>query len=339
MNHALGPAQPAVSLGFDDRDFRTNEGAPVIDPEAYWKLKTEAAASRTKRSKTLYFLAVALFVSFLLIVVGIAAAVPENTPKNVFLAICWGLFGGVVFGFMFIDKILVKRADLQTAALVEKHKDHFREAYGIELGFWMPDKPTRWGKDESYVYLRRPRRNYEDLESQVAKEGNFPPIFILRVIPGDLFMAAYDPTMRVDMKTWELLHSTMRERIRSHPFLKYLILAFALFLVVYSLAWPFLMDEIGIGWGYLILVFACSAIGFLAHLEDKRNLRIYGEVAQEVSQVLLEDEDGQYTYQSNLAVEFHTSELPGRPKAANRRFQFVLRDHGKSFEADTNEIV
>ena len=58
------------------------------------------------------------------------------------------------------------------------------------------------------------------------------------------------------------------------------------------------------------------------HAVDKRNLmNVYEEVTKVVNETLRKDE-----INSELAVEFSTSEVPGREGNHGRRYQFVQRD-------------
>jgi hypothetical protein len=52
-------------------------------------------------------------------------------------------------------------------------------------------------------------------------------------------------------------------------------------------------------------------------------IKSYEHVTRRVNEALQKDEN-----RSHLAVEFHSSDLPGRDKANSRRYQFVVkRDH------------
>jgi hypothetical protein len=57
------------------------------------------------------------------------------------------------------------------------------------------------------------------------------------------------------------------------------------------------------------------------YVVDNRNLHVYEEVTKVVNEALQKNETT-----AHVAVEFHTSEVPGREGKHSRRYQFVQVD-------------
>lgn len=119
----------------------------------------------------------------------------------------------------------------------------------------------------------------------------------------------YDASMTIDVKAWTLLQSTHKKLLRIPPLVEHahLLLCLAVGFYGYVLS------------AFFIFYLFCAA-------EGVRNERLYGEVARQVNEVARQvnealQQDGE---RSHLAVEFHTSGLPGRNTPHSKRYQFVV---------------
>jgi hypothetical protein len=222
---------------------------------------------------------------------------------------------------------LQETAHRKLTALVESYQPIFLQQYGVELGY----RKFAYAKLPS-IYLRRSRRS-EDEEAPVdgnsknVDGANFPPFYLVRLIPGQIHMDEneYDATsMKVDAETWSLLQSTHRKMIQWqwHPFMN--ILGFVVFLGFF-VGFVFLLGGHSPCGGFIWVI--VGGVGFIltkvfVYAVDNQNLRVYAEVTKVVNQAL-QEKDKEH---SLLAIEFHDSEVPGREGKLGRRYQFVQRD-------------
>ena len=144
----------------------------------------------------------------------------------------------------------------------------------------------------------------------------FPPIYVNRLIPGEISVEEkeYDAAalMKVDADNWLLLQSTHQRMTRWNDFA---------ILVLLALCPVFVCLLITPYFGFVnMCAFLFVADRVYGYAEEKRDLRAYAEVTKLVNSALQRDER-----KAHLAVEIHDSKLPGREGKLGRRYQFVPR--------------
>jgi hypothetical protein len=336
-----GVQRVVVNSSFQNRDFRTNHGTSVIDPEAYEGLRrAQISIYRALLCKVVQ-LQIILFIGAILLSAPLAPT-KESDPGWIFVAALTGSYLLAFVIYHYIVMLLYKKADTQVIALVESYKAQFLDSFGVEIGHRPSTKSVRWWKEDSGIYLRRPRRqpptSAAAVEGQAATIGSseleeildyttsssIPPIFIGLVIPGDIHMNEqhYDASMKVDATAWKLLQETHRKMIPLSPaarvfFLTYfsVLLIFFFFLVVSSFFW---MEHSFRFVLMVILLVLILGLFVVLRVTDRRNLQMYQEVSQRVTEALQKG-DGS----ADLVVEFTSSELPGRLPVNFRRYQFA----------------
>jgi hypothetical protein len=322
---------------FQNRDFRTNHGISVIDPETYEGLRR----AQNSIYRALPFQLVPLF---LILCIGavllprLLAPTTESDPGWVFLVAAIGSFLLAFVIFRYISKVLFKKADNKVIALVESYKAQFLDSFDVELGHRLSTKSVRWWTNDSVIYLRRPRRQPTPPAAASVEEQattSFPPIFIDLVIPGDIHVQEqhYDASMKVDATAWNLLQETHREMISYSHTVRVFFSIYCIFLLIFFSSGFWFVDV----YGFLPFVILCALVVgvtyVIARVHDRRNLRLYQEVSQRVTEAL-QKEDGS----ADLVVEFTSSELPGRVPLNFRRYQFV-RTLATTGTPTTAEIV
>ena len=318
-----------VKHGFQSRDFQTRQGGAisVIDPEILGKLRQEASAI----SKNMKRLKMTFWVVWLFMGVYAVGRVPEDAVIS-FVA----LFVGWLIVFFAAVTRLAKNTDSKLTALVMSYQPIFLKEYGVEIGY---DRISLSPKVDFIkapgIYLRRPRRLVDEEEPVGDKskdlDAGFPPIYLVHLIPGEIHIREkkHDATsMKVDAETWSLLQSTHQTMIQWqwHPILKVLAIPFLLGFYA-SCLW------VGLHCGsftFLILLAVLDIVGKVyEYVVDNRNLKAYEEVTTLVNEALQKNETT-----AHVAVEFHTSEVPGREGKHSRRYQFVQVD-----SAPTKELM
>jgi hypothetical protein len=351
-----GAQRVVVNSNYQNTDFRSpHHGMSVIDPVIYLQLLQNIASIWRNLSCQLFGLL------FLLLFCAIFLPLPllplDETESAGFiflvgLVVSWGL---ALIAYHFLSKVLFRRADAQMMALVETYQTRFKNDYDVELRHVPSTMVFRWWTDNSGISLRRPRRdmtlfqqvqaysNSEVVQDELANAErrnndnnirSFPPVFVSLAIPGDIHVGEqnYDATtMKVNATIWAMLQQTHKE-VLSRSFVEMCCGAsYCILLILFMMTCFWWVIEIGF-WPVFMawIVFIGLAYG-IARLEDRRNLRGYEEVSRRVSEALQKmnphDEYTTTTTSSpNLAVEFTTSELPGRPSLISRRYQFVVEE-------------
>ena len=315
-----------MNEGFQNRDFQTREGAiSVIDPEILGKLRKEASDVRNNMLRCQLAVYVVLcHCVFLFLDSYWLVLVPDDAF----------FFGLIVTLCVWLILVIVaatylrKKADTKLTALVEPYQPIFLEKYGIELGYGKFSLSPQGVCSKIHgIYLRRPRRVMEDEEAQDRGHGKdldgwFPPIYLVRLIPGEIHIdeKEYDANlMKVDAETWALLQSTHQKMIQRHPIVKFL--AILLHLGVYVGAfWLGGHDPCGGFISWIVCVVAMIVGKVYEYALDYRDQKVYEEVTKVVNEALQKDEK-----KAHMAVELHASELPGREWKLCRRYQFVQK--------------
>jgi hypothetical protein len=319
-----------INHGFQVRDFQTSQGTSIIvDSENYRKLQDEASAIWRTLSPKQVVVVVLLYLCFLLVDDSWVVAL---------------LLGLVVS--LFVTLYRQKIADSRITAVVDSYKEHFLRAYGVELGYGKLNRSDQ-GRPKVLVraiYLRRPRRLIQeevlaDGDFEVQDGGRFPPIFIDRTLPGDIYVneREHDASMKVDAETWVLLQSVHQRMVQTPPIGGFLLFVF--YFVIYMVFIWYYFVRVGQTIpqnGYvpvpLVILWASTPVTrwIIDGALDYRKLRLCEEVTRRVNETLQNDEN-----RSHLTVEFHTSDLPGRDKTNSRRYQFVK----SGLTTPTKEIV
>jgi hypothetical protein len=329
-----------VNGGFQIRDFQTSEGTSIIsDPAPYRKLQKEASAIWTTYSRKQTALFVVLYIGwffFVLLLLQLLTVAAMVVASVVCLAL---LFAGL---FLVILSLRT-HADSRITAMVDSYKEHFLNAYGIELGYGKLHPTAGWWPNGLVraIYLRRPRRlvggevlEAGDFEVQ-DHGGRMPPIFINPTLPGDIHVneKVHHASMKVDSETWALLQSVHQKMVQTPPIFGLLV---AFYVVTYFI-WYFFGGRLQtvILHPFVYAYFPPAILLACIHVTrciidgalEYRNLRVYEKVARRVNEALKKDAN-----RSHLAVEFHTSDLPGRDKTDSRRYQFVTSNRSPKKE-------
>jgi hypothetical protein len=317
-----------VNSGFQVRDFKTNRGTSVVDPEIYCKLQKEAnsiwwSLSRCPLMVLLFFLAMCERTIVLLLPLGPVA--------------CSILFYLLLFPVLIVPyRMLYARADNRTRVLVDSYKEHFLKEYGVELGYrgfatsvvsaiYLP----LFGPS---IYLRRPHTSREEKDFG----DTIPPIFIDRTMPGDvdLFMTANLDLTDADAKACYLLQSTYLEEVNMQPspIVRYFFVLLPIILMLSFLS-ELLKSVMSFCYVLLMVLLVMDAIDF----GNRKALRAASqcqEVAQRMNEALQNDKD----IAGTLSVEFSTSQLPGRDTQPCRRFQFVRHSTAPSTRNEMTDV-
>ena len=317
-----------VNEGFHSRDFQTRQGAvSVIDPEVLGKLCKEALTIMNNSIRWQLAVFAGFYLCCALLFLGLHAL--GVVTDDVFFFGMIVTLGIVLFLASAANTYLRKNDDARLTALVESYQPIFLEEFGVEIGYDGDSLSPKggWFKIPG-IYLRRPRRVVEDEEALVGGDSEdldrFPPIYLARSIPGDIHIdeKEYDvASMKVDAETWSLLQSTHQKMIQWqwHPMMK--------FLAFLSLLWVGQHFHCGILMVMIVGAVVYNVGKVYDHAVDKRNLKAYEEVTKVVNEALQKDEKT-----ANVAVEFHTSEVPCRERKGCRRYQFVQLDSGPTKE-------
>lgn len=317
----------SLNVGFQNSDFRDSHQKSVVDPETYQKLVQGIFAAAQSLSLKRSLLIIPLYVGAIL---PVAVMHAFELPKWVVLL---GLLAYIFLAavtYHFVCEYLFKVADAQLIALVGSYPSQFLEEHGVELGHAKSTQTFRWWKDDSGIYLRRPRRPSEEEVSMVISHGSelertFNPIFLLLTVPGDHVMneTTGDPAMK---KARTLLQSTYMETAKMPVLFNAFWRCLSLVLTVCTIAFPiwlvsqqndFLVSSLGV----LIFFSVLGCIGgALATVASRRRLASCKEVVHSLNEAFQKDDE-----LAHLEVEFHDSELPGYVKMTCPRFQFVLR--------------
>ena len=322
-----GLSRVSLNVGFQNSDFRDSHQKSVVDPETYQKLVQGIAAAAQSLSLKRSLLIIPLYVGAIL---PVAAMHAFELPKWVVLL---GLLAYIFLAavtYHFVCEYLFKVADAQLIALVGSYPSQFLEEHGVELGHAKSTQTFRWWKDDSGIYLRRPRRPSEEEVSMVISHGSelertFNPIFLLLTVPGDHVMDEItgDPAMK---KARTLLQSTYKEKTKLPFLLDAFLRCCYLMLLVFIIAFPVWLVSQQNPFPVWVLVFSSRfnvfgcIRGALVYPLSRRRLAAYKEVVHSLNEAFQKDEE-----LAHLAVEFHDSELPGYVPMASLRFQFVLR--------------
>ena len=311
-----------VNEGFQNKDFQTSQGVfSVIDPEILGKLRKEATAIRNTLGKMYIVILGALY---LVVVVPVLLLFPDD----IFVIASFGVY--VILGYI-AGKNLRTMTDVNIATLVESYQPRFLAEYGVELGYGRFSSSPQGGGccKVPGIYLRHPRRLEDEEQTPVGGDcddldgGRIPPIFVFRLIPGEIDIGEKDydaSSMKVDAETWALLQSTHGKMIRWHPILKCLaILCFiGSFVVQVWIALKvadILRHIISIVFGIVVYIMFKN----YEYVPDRLNRRACEEVTKVVNEALQKDKKNK----AQLALEFHDSELPGREGKLGRRYRFV----------------
>ena len=328
FHYGLGSAfqNVVVNEGFQIRDFQSSQAAvSLIDPETLGRLRREASVIQNNKMRSQPVIVLALYSCCMLPCFGFIG--PGLVPDDA-IPLPIGIIGSLGFFFLLhyiVDKFLQKKADAKLTALVDSYQHVFLEEYGVELGY-----SPRHCFGNPCINLRRPHQ-LGDVGDSKAMDGRYPPIYLDRLIPGEIHIdeKEYDATssLKVDAETWTLLRSTHKKMIKQedcNPTMRtYLTILLGWWVV--GIYWA-----IKIRFGFFILAASTYILAWVfEYVMDKRNLRVYEEVTEAVNEALQKDKGN-----SLLTVEFHASELPGREGKLGRRYQFVTPHMSPS-----NELV
>ncbi len=184
-----GLSRVSPNVGFQNSDFRDSHQKSVVDPETYRKLFLGIVAAARSLSLKRTLLIIPLYVGAIL--PGAAMKASELNEWVVGLSFMGCLLLAAVT-YHFVCEYLFKVADDQLMALVDSYQSQFLEEYGVELGYSKSTHQTfRSWKDDSGIYLRRPRQPSEEEVPLVVShdselERTFSPIFLLLTVPGDV---------------------------------------------------------------------------------------------------------------------------------------------------------
>ena len=316
----------AASIGFQPRDFLTDEGAfPVIDPEILQKLRKEASSIENITNRcagAIYFVLFFIFSSLF------SGSYCLLFKFNIFalVACCYAaVLTSIAIGVYHVRPFLEKNADRKRTALVESYQSMFLEVYGVDIGY------------DTSIYLRRPRRLVDMTEPVLCGDSCddmdgrtfFPPIYLLGLIPGEIDLdgnSEHDyALMKVDADVWSLLLRThhnllanfwsKRAQQSTTPFLWWWLLFFC-FLIGLHLG----LSHYRYVSGSLFLAFTAYLLlksTIDEYYLDYKFLSVYVEVTKVVNEALQKDKK-----HSHLAVKFLASEVPGREGKLGRRYQF-----------------
>ena len=310
----------AVNEDFHIRDFQSSQGAvSVIDPDTLGRIRKEASVILNNRIRCQLVVVLALFLSCMFTffyLLGLGLVPPVGMLVN------WG----VIIFLSYVAYIFLRQnADAKLTALVDSYQNIFLNEYGVELGY-------RRNNLLFSIYLRRPHQSADKDEAPVVvdskdMDGRYPPIYLAPLIPGEIHIheKEYDAaSMKVDAETWTLLQSTQQSLIHWHCSDKMTYKAI-LFLVGWLVCCGWLRT---IQYGFIIVAASPYILLFvLKYGFDIRNLKVRYDVTNVVNEALQKDN-------KQLAVEFHTSVVPGREGVHGQRYQFVQRDL-----TQTNEMV
>jgi hypothetical protein len=309
-----------VNEGFQNRDFQTEQGpVSVIDPEILRKIRKEAAdiLNMKMHLKHAVVFGPCLCLSLLFFGRYLLMGPVVDVISDSAIVFCTSWVYMMISGFS-----LTFCADARAPAVVELYQPTFLQEYGIELGY----RTFESSPLIPCIYLRRSRRLVGGEEAPVghnckAMDKCFPPIYVTRLIPGEINIEEkeYDAAalMKVDAETWSLLQSTHQTMmLRWHLIMK--CFEILIFLVTYPVFLCLLFTPY-FGFVNMWAFFFIVRRGGVCAV-DYRNLRVYDKVTKVVNSALQKDEK-----KAHLAVEFHDSELPGREGRLGRRYQFVLR--------------
>jgi hypothetical protein len=300
-----------VDTEYQNRDFRNSDGTPVVDPETYRILQEEIYAIGGRSSRRQNILFMVLYVPFLLFAPRIDAP-SGNGVIFVVLAL-------MTLYHVLCDHFIFKKVDIELLEIVRSYETRFCEEYGVTLGHAKCSPGHyRWFKDDSGIYLRRPRTAVIPVSSQGRDEPceEFPPIYIRGLSsPGNVHIhePSYDASMKVDSNTWALLQSTHQEIIQHSAGCKVvswiLLLAF-ISLVTYSFC--NLQSTLVLFWfgGISVVLLLCFIAILIA--EDKRFQRMFHMVAEQVNTSLQKDPNT-----AHLTLKVYDLD-----QLANRRYQF-----------------
>jgi len=314
-----------VNEGFQIRDFQSSRGGAavsVIDPKTLGRLRKEASV--IQNNKIRYRHAVVLPLWFCCI--GLLDMVPDDAIPLLVIAIV-GSLGFVFLLHYVVGTFLQKKADAKLTALVDSYQHVFLEEYGVDLSFVPHDS---FGNP--CINLRRPHQLVvRDVGDSKPTDGRYPPIYLARLIPGEIHIDAkeHDATsLNVDAEIWTLLRSTHKKMIKQD----YNPAMTCLLTILLLLGWgvgSYWASKIRFGFFFQVALIYIQ-IWLFEFAMDNRNLSVYEEVTKAVNQALQQKGKGN----SFLTVEFHSSERPGREGKLGRRYQFVTPDLSRS-----NELV
>jgi hypothetical protein len=152
------------------------------------------------------------------------------------------------------------------------------------------------------------------------------------MLPGDIHVNEKDhnATIKVDAETWALLQAVHQDEVWMSPLSSGFIVVFSALWLFWCVFWvsqetmaqnaPLFIRLV------FLLIFLLYCVWFLRRIIDMtlNNWNCgtrYEDVTRQVNEALQKDAS-----RSHLALEFRTSDLPGRDKTDSRRYQFVKRD-------------
>lgn len=311
-----------VNEGFQNKDFQTNQGVfSVIDPEILGNLRKEATTIRNTMGEM--YIVILCFL-YLVVVLPVLLLVADD----IFVIASFGVY--VILGYI-AGANLRTMTDAKLTAQVESYQPRFLNEYGVELGYGKFSSSPQGGGccKVPGIYLRHPRRLEDEEQAPVVGDcddldgGRIPPIFVFRLIPGEIDIGEKDydaGSMKVDAETWALLQSTHEKMIRWHPILKCL----AILCLVGSFVVQVWIAMNVAGFIRHIISFVFGIVVYIVfknyeYVPDRLNRRACEEVTKVVNEALQKDKKNK----AQLAVEFHDSELPGREGKLGRRYRFV----------------
>ena len=314
-----------VNEDFHIRDFQSSQGAvSVIDPDTLGRLRKEASVILNNRIRCQLVAVLALFLSCMFMffyLLGLGLVPPVGMLVN----------GGVIIFLSYVAYTFLRQnADAKLTALVDSYQNIFINEYGVEIGYGRFILGG-WSKFPA-IYLRRPHQSAGKDEAPVVvdskdMDGCYPPIYLVPLIPGEIhILKEYDAaSMKVDAETWTLLQSTHQSLIHLDCSDKMLYQA-----ILFWVGWLVCCGWLGTIQQYGFIIVGASPFIVFRVLKYRfaiRNLKVCYEVTKVVNEALQKDN-------KQLAVEFHTSEVPGREGVHGQRYQFVQRDM-----TPTNEMV
>jgi hypothetical protein len=342
---------------FQSSDFRNPlTGESVIPAEVYFKLASTVFSVRDAGNRKMFALIAVLYFTVLITPLLVIGFIPSLEDSKV------ALYSGLVIMFVVARGIynavaprIYKRLDSQIQTLIEEQQNAFLESYGVGLGYQVNTaKYLRYWKDDSHVWLRRPRQPQPPAEAAASADcvggaasplpDEFPPIYILSMVPGDINISescGYHPSLQVDEATWKLIQTTHKETMKM-PIIQGLILLFVLVWIPYFLFFTVIVDAIGYpqalgGLGvyfcvfYLLFVWVRSVTVARYNKITETVTRILNTRRDEEENVVdekIKDILQDYTFNEQMAgysLELKTSALPGRPGATSQRYQLVRR--------------
>jgi hypothetical protein len=275
----------------------------------------------------------------------------------------YGCMLAVAFGICHVVNTHVYRVhDVRVSELVQERKDRFRKCYAMDIGYSPKKGYFRTWQDMSHVWLARfPPEEVMECSATAARaldeetpaslppahgytppgmaanscnddSIDYPPIFIIRQVPGDLsssvpgdlfILEDFDPTMIYDQETWCLIQETHKKLAASRA-MGYVALGLLLPFLVYSICFGFIWDHWGF-WKTFAVQAGYGAILRLAfhYLDLWKVQNVYEKVPLEVNQAL-KQKNGKDALLYSL--RFETSPLPDRSVASSRRYELVRDD-------------